>query len=225
MQKLIGRLGVLMFCVTMFCMLLTLCCNIVGGGLGIQAISSSIEFPLGSKELLSVDKEGHICYHSKHYMRLEIYDRNGDFVRGWFVPSGYTARIDPSGDFIRAIDVWDDNIIYDFSGKILKKYNEKGSSDILTTWSRETPKDGEGNTYILAKREWRTKIARVDPNGNLTVVVREPNHLCLIRIPFPVFAYMYASAILLFLSEVVLKKRKTKESGNDIPDLSTNEDM
>ncbi len=51
-------------------------------------VPSGFEMPLGDLESVAVDAEGRIYTSAGFYSRIQVYDRTGQFLRGWFVDAG-----------------------------------------------------------------------------------------------------------------------------------------
>ncbi|MHC4213709.1 MAG: hypothetical protein ACYSWP_10095, partial [Planctomycetota bacterium] len=49
-------------------------------------VSSSIRVPLGIPGGIAIDSESRLYYMANFYNRIQVYDKNGNFLRGWFFP-------------------------------------------------------------------------------------------------------------------------------------------
>lgn len=117
----------------------------------VQMVSSRLQFPLSMVNGIAVDNQERIYCSMPPYQRLQLYDNNGGFIRGWFAPIAKKAM------GLRLVADANDNInvisargyyIYDPNGRLLfadTDYSEKRFGNY--------PKSAEQKRqYLLAGR-------------------------------------------------------------------------
>lgn len=149
----------------------------------IRLESSKIRFPLDGVRQIVIDKTDNIYLFSGYFNRLQVFDTDGRFVRGWFVNDGGPGRILQANDngvsFIDAID-GDDRM------------------------QRYTAADTAGNSYLL-EDYLLTRITKTTPDGEQKVVVGELFGLQIVK----AFPGLFCVNILFFSSMIpVFKWRK-----------------
>jgi len=146
---------------------------------GLQGISSQIRFPIGELTSFAVDKEGRIFCYAGSLCRLQIFNKHGGLMRGWFVYTAFsTGKLytDPN-DYVHVVSSLDDHFIFDLGGnKLRESKKEEGIYD--RTYKMETSgvlhHDNKGNTYKVRRGILRTQILKVNPMGEESVVVTDP---------------------------------------------------
>lgn len=144
---------------------------------GLQGISSQIRFPIGELTSFAVDKEGRIFCYAGSLCRLQIFNKQGDFLRGWFVLTAFsTGKLytDPN-EYVNVVSSLDDHFIFDLGGNKLRESKEEGIYD--RTYKMETSgilhRDNEGNIYKGRRGILRTQILKVNPMGEESIVVTD----------------------------------------------------
>lgn len=200
----------------------------LAGGLsttGKPMTSSSIRTPLGVPGGIAVDSEGQIYYMANSYNRIQVYDKNGHFLLGWFFPrpgnlsatiqmiidedghlhveAGYYETKHPIKDLDRRV-----YSVYNANGELLEKRSETFSyTKIPDVFER---KDAEGNIYKVKGRLIFPKVVKITPSGEEMVLVSDPFYLKFINVPLPSFAGLFLIAILYNIREFWQKKKKAK---------------
>ena len=143
---------------------------------GLQGISSQIRFPIGEATSFAVDREGHIFCYAGSLCRLQIFNKQGGFLRGWFVYTAFsTGKLytDPN-DHIHVVTSVDDHFIFDFSGNKLRESKEEGIYDRRIARSEVHHRDSKGNIYKVHRGILRTQILKVNPMGEDSVIITDP---------------------------------------------------
>ena len=97
---------------------------------GARMVSSKIHFPLGRTLEFTVGGEGRIIHYSD-LRRLEIFDKDGRFLKGWFVyaPTLHAEiRVDPN-NHIHFVTSDDKHFVFDIEGNILEESEDEGIDD------------------------------------------------------------------------------------------------
>ena len=176
---------------------------------GFRGVSSQIRFPLAHPEGLAVDSQGRVYCISSFYNRLQVFDANGSFVRGWFVNipnSAHHLTIDPNTEHVRvAIQKTGVNFFFDIDGRLVGKKIRK---DYLDEFGAKSPIKAEGvlgNSYMIKHAFLFPRIVRRNPDGRESVIAKDPFGLWLVAMPLPGFAFLVAFAC---ISEILHKRRK-----------------
>ncbi len=171
---------------------------------GMQGVST-VEWPLREVLAIDVDSQGRIYCVNRVYGRLQIFDANGQFIRGWSLPT-ITFNIEPTNNLIHAVTWNDKNIEYDLNGNIIRQWDEKGSYANFPTRGDFGCKDIYGNRYRRDSAYLPTTIVKITPSGIKTAVVTEPLYLWLLGFPLPAGIY-WLIAIVIFETRRRMKKQ------------------
>ena len=137
-----------------------------------------IEFPLSMPKSIVVDSHGHIYCGLNFYSRIQVYNRNGKFLKGWPVNA-------LGGDFRIFIDNKDRlqvitnsgryRYIYNFDGKMLKSdpVNIDGYTFFNEDPIRYRCKDKEGNLFEI-KQALFPGIYKTSLTGEKVAVISMP---------------------------------------------------
>jgi len=158
--------------------------------------SDKLRFPLSQIHWISVDEKGTFYCLSSTCSRLQVFDSQGKFIRGWFVrrPGGaYQVSLSKSGDVVLGKD-GKAYYAYDKYGnrKSPEEENCKSFNDI---YSRQTT-DNDGNTYEIKSVLFRPRIVKIDSNGNELPLIKDPLGLWIHTIPFPVIGFLILTAVI-----------------------------
>lgn len=196
---------------------------------GIPMPSSIIRTPLGIPGGIAVDVAGRIYYVSNSYNRIQVYDKNGRFLRGWFftipgnlsktvqviideknrihVEAGYYKETYPINDPNRKVYT-----VFTQNGKLLERRSETFSyMKIPDAFERKAP---DGNIHKVKHRLFFPKVLRISPSGKEIVIVSDPIYLKLIDFPVPSAVCILAISISYGIWEFWQKKKKAKENKN-----------
>jgi hypothetical protein len=166
--------------------------------IGIRMVSEKLNFPLGQegKCVIALDSKGHIYYPIESYKRIQVYEDDGKFVRGWFAPiySDQTWHIYiDTDDHLHVIDNKKE-YIYDIFGRLLTK--QKGLLQTEKFCNGQTSvKDSKGNTYIVMGTLAMPKIVKTTLEGKESVIIENSLDLSLIQMPLQWFSIWFFSLI------------------------------
>jgi hypothetical protein len=182
---------------------------------GVEGVSSNIHFPLGKPRYLALDENGNIYCFSDLYNRLQIYDKTGQFIRGWFLPSNNFLFVDPNDETLNVITSEDSHLVYDMYGNLINTLKEEKGYYRLNylSYAKKEARDSQTNTYKFESVIFSTKITKISPDGKKTTVISEPLLMWLLRTPFPVFLYIIVPLLVWVVAEA-LKKKKLKKQEN-----------
>jgi hypothetical protein len=143
--------------------------------LNLRFISEKFRFPLTKIEKISVNKSGYIFALSRVFNRLQVFDKEGEFIRGWFVqiqdPS-YDLYTDEGDHIVLATEQPPKIITYNVAGQILLE-KRIGNEDEFNKNAHSTKRDALGNTFKASPEISPNKIIKTSRNGKQQVIVRD----------------------------------------------------
>jgi hypothetical protein len=163
-----------------------------------------IELPLGHPKGVAVDKLGNIYCGSQFYERIQAYDSEGKFIRGFNVGfrrgSGSVFSFIINGNNELHIHVYhalltnvgmiDYLIIYDLEGNLIntEEFPSKHAPRFRET--KNKAKDSCGNLYIL-KGFLFPRVIKQAANGTKSIIISTPIWLWPFQGPEPTFACFF----------------------------------
>lgn len=155
------------------------------------------ELPLGDIEGILVGNSGEIYLGLQTYSRIQVYDQQGRFMRGYMT---YGRPFDFCLDETQAeVLVTHGHSTYRLNastGAIIDSNNERDHS----LRSGNVAYDTKGNHYELSAWSWLwPRIQRVSPQGEESIVVRQPWTLWIRQTPSPAY-HLAAFGLVLALS-------------------------
>jgi len=189
------------------------------GGIGLTRIPllmrtlfhrSTTQFPLGELSGIEVDSKGNVYLASPDYERIQVYTNQGKFSRGCFVESG-------GGLF----DIWiEDNQlhavisrgwrhhVFDLNGKLLKRIEIASQEEHKRLFEKAgglKTQDALGNTYTIQNEERFPKVVKISPDGEQSLLIKNPLYLRLLQKPQPVFGFGIAGLIMTIILAGIIK--------------------
>ena len=158
------------------------------------------ELPITDIGEIAVDDSGRIYLTIDKYDRIQVYDKNGLFRKGWFVET--------SGEF----NIWLENgqlHVYQFrthnydiftdQGDLINRREELNPyriTDFAQKIASFEAKDNAGNVYIAENPKWSPAIIKIDSVGNRNVLIKDPPYYQFLhkaeRIRYAVIAFLIA---------------------------------
>ncbi len=163
-----------------------------------------IELPLGDPENVAIDNFGNIYCGSKFYERIQAYDSEGKFIRGFSTGfrrgrgSVFSFFINDNNELhIRVFDALltdvgriDHLIIYDFEGNLISA-EELPSKEISYSYkTKNRARDLSGNLYIL-KGFLFPRVIKQAIDGKESIIISTPIWLWPFQGPLPNFACFF----------------------------------
>jgi len=210
MKKLINKILWLMLTIGGLGFLLIIASHALAS-FGAVALSSKVQLPLSIeyRKDMWVDSKGNIYTFIPSYSRIQTYNKEGDFSKGWFVKNIVTIYID-SNDVFHTVTLDDEHIIYNLNGEIITKEFVKDIYEKYNRLSkRKTDKDSDGFKYTYNGFPFETKIFKVSPAGERILLMKEPFCLWILKGPFPLAIYFIVPPAFWGITSV-LHKRKQK---------------
>jgi hypothetical protein len=188
------------------------------GFLNLTPAASNVEFPLSYLFAVTVDSKQQVYCAIRMYERIQVYDKDGHFLKSWASPIPWTGHAKAT----RLIVDENDNIHMIRSGVVRYIYDPNGQLISRETLSLEDYKEISQQVDRLSVEQdgilYRgssglfPKITMTTPNGEDSVVVSEPLLLWLLKAPFPAFVLFILSGICSnFLNDLTKKYEKSNE--------------
>ena len=179
-----------------------------------DSASGSTEFPLGDLASIAVDRQGRIFCGIVAYGRIQMYDSDGRFVRGWPVGSSggaFRIRMNRSDQVDVAVTRGDRLHTFDDRGNLL---NTKERFDILPTDRVRGPAQTEcrlptGDVYSIRGGLLFPHVVKRDGSGRRTTVVRMTFAKWLIMCPFPAGIFLAVAVVIHCLIQWSAKKSRS----------------
>jgi len=164
--------------------------------MNLKFVSEKARFPLSEVEWVQVDNDGAIYCMSFSYFRLQVYDSQGNFLKGWFVPrikGGYRIALSEKGEVIYGSEN-EIRQVYDKFGNqipVKKVHSQKLSAPLSTKFI-----DKKGINYELRYASFRPQIVKIDQSGDEATLVKDPLGLWIHGMPLPGFGFLLLSVIM-----------------------------
>ena len=174
-------------------------------------LSGRVELPLGDLSGIAVDGQGRIYCGSPFYGRVQVYDADGRFLRGWFVDAGggaFRLRVSPADELEVAAPRGSMYFRFDAEGNVLEE--EADVPDYFVQFGEEGERrcrDVEGNTYTICWALLFPHIVRQSPDGTRATVVSTPAHNWIIMGPFPAWLLWAAGIVLLVVTNAWFRRQ------------------
>jgi hypothetical protein len=176
--------------------------------------SPSIQLPV-DPTLVGVDGCQRVLVYSSHYERLQVFDSDGGFVRGWFVKAGGRfSRFGASGSTVTFVYPTDVEIQWDMFGQAVQTTQKKGAYKENAIRSPGIVYCAEGidcSKYRLRHRLLWASVTVLDSAGKERVLVRQPFPIAMIRIPSPAVFWALAGIVLLGVRRMIIRRRATAD--------------
>jgi len=173
--------------------------------------STKFMLSLSNAEGIAVDNKSNIYVGSKIYSRIQVYNENGKFLRGWFAPLSKGRRhieITDDGDVILKLSgrMW----AYDPNGNLLyeKEYAQSKFDEEFGFSKNISTKDFQDNKYEIKNPILNPRVVKISPSGKEMVVICDPFGFQLTRQPFPGFLFLIVSLLLYTWLSPKLERRQ-----------------
>ena len=177
----------------------------------VKSFDPYTELPLSEPHGIGIDNEENLYCASKFYGRVQKYNKDGKFIRG-FDTKGGTEMGSDFGFYIND----EDNLCILTSGLglskkdslyILRTYNSEGNEIHIQRYTKagtdyfypvlNKVTDSLGNYYIF-KGFLFPRVIKETQLGNRSVIIRSPLQLWLFQAPFPAFGFFFVSMFIMF---------------------------
>ena len=165
-------------------------------GAGSRYPLQSVEFPLGDVQDIAVDREGNILVALGFYGRIQLYDSEGRFKRGWPADAGggsFTVAFRNADVVASYANRRRSTFLFDLTGKRLAETSEPSPPDHRGAPSIRTP---DGSTLRLRNRLLWPAVVR-EKDGVTSTVVAGPWYLRPVTGPVPACFLVLAGILLI----------------------------
>ena len=190
-----------------FCLSLSPMMCLVAQATGISPMFSNLQFPLGteSKAVIALDSQGRLYYATEAYKRIQVYNEQGEFIKGWFAPiiaeQDWDLYIDKQ-DLIH-VTYNQKDYTYTPAGELFSIIEKQKNASETT--SDRTVMDNRNNLFQINNVFWRPCITKISQDNKTSIFILEPFDLWLIKAPLPVIIFFlisfFISAILSRVTE------------------------
>jgi hypothetical protein len=170
-----------------------------------------VQFPMGNLNGITVDKKGYIYLGVPGYSRIQQYNSEGDFLKGWFINAGggvFNVWADHSDNIHVRTARTDAHLIFNEDGQLLKttKIASLEEDEYLAQQaSGLRAKDALGNTYSIENLKWSPKVVKINPKGKESILIKDPAYFSLFRHPQPLFSVAFAGLIMSAIIGIIVK--------------------
>lgn len=147
-----------------------------------------------------VDKEGKIFCGLMNDSKINIYDKNGLFIKSININAdGGVFRIKIENSELKVATTRNDMLYtYDINGKLLQKEENKLSYDNFGHENEKKFVDSGNNTYIIKSFVYiYPYIQKIDHNGKKIKLISVPFNKWIFMKPIPAWVFMFIGIILL----------------------------
>jgi len=226
MKKIAVLILSLMFLVALIEIATIFACSWISNA-GVRFVSSKIRFPLNICDFDVADQGEVVCFSNAHN-RIQLFSKNGQFLKGWFVDNaGFTAGrvLIDSNDLIHFATPDDRHFTFDFDGNIIKDSYEKGIGDNITQLQNSKNNQRYDNCFYKIKSGIKgTGIVKTDSTGYESIVVSVPLYICFLGERVPWLVFFFLMPFILGLKELIQKRKKGKQvSSNNVSPKNTDD--
>jgi hypothetical protein len=154
---------------------------------------SDVELPLGSVGDIAVDERHNIFVGMDYYGRIQMYDREGEFVRGWFIPvAPAVLRLQIGEEGTLKVAAMRRDVIYTFSpeGRLLDRTqtdvgSPHGPEQWENAWEQRRTALRDGVTYEVRWGSFWPSVVRTESGDQSRLLIVTRPVLSIIQLPFP----------------------------------------
>ena len=170
-------------------------------------ISPATQMPLGGLGSIVVDKRGDIYCGLEFYSRIQVYDAQGRFLRGWWVDGGAggTWRLQLTDDGLLEVEAGRRGRIHIFDGNgVLCEQSKQSESQRESVNDRNqfVAMDTSGGRYTIRNRILCPRVVR-DAHNEQSTIIATPWYLWPIMGPLPAWGFFMCGLVALGILKVV----------------------
>lgn len=188
------------------------------GGMGLMPIPvqtrffpPKIQFPLGDLNGIAIDNKGHLYLCILGYSRIQQYNSDGVFLKGWFIDAGsglFDIWIDDENNLNVRTARTDEHLIFNADGKLLKtttiaSLEEDGN--LAQKASGLKTKDTLGNTYVVESPKWSPRVFKINSMGDRSILIQDPAYFYMFRYPQPLLSFSIMGFIISAIIGFIIK--------------------
>ena len=180
-----------------------------------------IEFPLGEPEGIAVDAAGRVYLGLQFYHRVQVYDAEGRFLRGFFVNSGggvFRIRINSEGRLDVAATRGNSLTTYELDGtEVAREVDPTHRRHYYSEFGEEMQRRAaapHGTEYHLVSGLLFPRVDQVELSGDRRTVIRTDAARWFLKGPFPAGLFWGLGIAALIGLRALAGKRVAKEARN-----------
>ncbi len=172
-----------------------------------------IQFPLGEVQGIAVDSTGRIYLAIHGYSRIQVYDRYGYFLKGWFVKTGgghFDIWTDGNDHVHAVISRPDTHDIFDSNGQLLERKKIKSFEEYSLLDERAgglNDQDNFYNTYFIKSPTLFPRIIKRTANGEEFILIKDPIYYWIVESPLPAWFVGALGLFMLFILKTLIEKK------------------
>jgi hypothetical protein len=187
---------------------------IVTGGLLEKILPSNThEYPLGGLEGIAIDGHNRIYCCLFFYSRIQVYDQQGNFLRGWYIKwagrGSFRMKVDDRDHIHIATPQNYMYYVYNAEGVLLKE--EKVGTYKGFGENKHQCRGIDGNIYTIKKSYLFPKIIKTAPTEQSIEIITTPFHLWFIMGPFPAGLFAIVGLVIVGLTSSILRELHKEE--------------
>jgi hypothetical protein len=186
----------------------------------LKNITGHLQVPLAMPNGIAIDSKDNIYLSIIKFQRIQVYDKNGKFIKGWSASIGHSGRnhrffVDEQ-DRLHVLSNFN-HAVYETNGELLS-INEVYNSERHKDRGANNPrlaKDRDGNIYEFEDQSESesfnslySRVIKTTRDGQQSIFITDPLPLWLIKANFPAFGFMMLSMIPAGLFGWLAKKAK-----------------
>lgn len=191
------------------------------GGISKVVSSSNLRFPVSYSSDIAVDSHGHIYCAVYSYCRVQVYDKDGRFLRGWPAPVGTKKKnfhlVMDNNDNLHLIGDYG-HYTYKTDGQLLsgRKFKGRDDSNDVAEDDSILCKFRDGNTYSLKSKWLFPKIIKTTSTGEQSTILLYSWTLWLMKGPWQAFGLAVLLNLLYHrLNSTIKKDKKERVDSNN----------
>lgn len=177
-------------------------------------ISSNTQLPLGDLHCIAVDSQGRIYCGLGFYSRIQVYDDQGRFLRGWWIDATGRLRLHMAeGDRLEVEAIRRDRIFtFDPNGTLIESRQEtEAQREDFDRRDQLPVADARGRTFAVRSKLFWPRVVREDQAGR-TTIISMPWYLWPIMGPLPAWLFFFVGILLLGLTNILRQMRSRNSS-------------
>jgi len=175
--------------------------------------SDQTQFPMGDPHGIAVDNKGRIYIAIHSYSRVQVYSNEGGLITGWFIEAGggsFDIWLEDNAHLHVVTSRTDRHDVFNLSGILLKSTKVASNEEDRLLFKKAgglNEQDIFGNTYAIESPEWFPKVRKVTPNGEESVVIKDPYYFWLAKAPQPLWIVGLVGLIMTVIFVKIIKKK------------------
>lgn len=175
---------------------------------------NDVQYPIGDPQSIALSDEDNILLGLTSYGRIQVYDKNGNFIKGWFVGATggpFVIWTDDNKKLHAIITRSEMHKIYDFNGNLIEAKNIENVEKYieLDNKGKLVQTDSLGNIYSLKDIRWKPTVTRTDLKNVETKIIEDPFWLWITKKPAPNWHILVLSMVIAVFLGVILYIEKS----------------